>query len=291
MTPSPDSHHTMSRVRSTLSHARHTPGVRYDGPARAATIRLAVAAVLVVALGCTAGHAAPVTTPAPNPGAAAVAGKPATPTADTTPPAGMLSVPNANPFPSTYAPFASRTTLIRGATILTAAGPVLHDASILLRDGKIIAVGASVDAPPDAVVIDGHGRYVTPGIIDVHSHMGVYAAPGVDANLDGNEATDPTTPYVWAEHSVWPQDPYSARAGWRRDHGTDPTRVREPDRRPQRSAQGRSVAHRPGHEVPRRQIRTQDGVWREPQTHLRETRPIHTNGQRGRLPQGMDPGR
>ena len=48
---------------------------------------------------------------------------------------------------------------------------------------------------------------MTPGIIDVHSHMGVYPAPGVEANADGNEATDPTTPYVWAEHSVWPQDP------------------------------------------------------------------------------------
>ena len=36
--------------------------------------------------------------------------------------------------------------------------------------------------------------------------------PAVEANSDGNEATDPTTPYVWAEHSVWPQDPYFPRA-------------------------------------------------------------------------------
>jgi imidazolonepropionase-like amidohydrolase len=202
----------MSRVRSTLSLPWRNPGVRDDTlePARPAKVRLAVAAVLVAALGCTTGQAAPVTTPAPSSGAAA--GKPATPAVDTTPLPGMLSLPNANPFPSTYTPFASRTTVIRGATILTAAGPVMHDASILLRDGKIVAVGASVDAPPDAVVIDGHGRYVTPGIIDVHSHMGVYAAPEVEANSDGNEATDPTTPYVWAEHSVWPQDPYFPRA-------------------------------------------------------------------------------
>jgi imidazolonepropionase-like amidohydrolase len=195
----------MSRVRSILIRGRrHAPG------SAAATSRLAVAASLAAVLGCAAGHAAPVTQPAPAPTTSAA--RPATPAADTAPLPGTLSVPNANPFPSTYTPFASRTTVIRGATILTAAGPALHDASILIRDGKIVAVGASVDAPPDAVVVDGHGRYVTPGIIDVHSHMGVYAAPGVDANSDGNEATDPTTPYVWAEHSVWPQDPYFPRA-------------------------------------------------------------------------------
>ena len=213
MTPFfPDPLHTMSRVRRTLSIARRNPGTRHDGAesSRAATGRLALAAVLIVALGCATGQAAPVTNPAPRPGTAAAT--PGASPSDTSPLPGMLSLPNANPFPSTYAAFPSRTTVIRGATILTSAGPVLHDASILLRDGKIVSVGSAVDAPPDAVVIDGHGRYVTPGIIDVHSHMGVYAAPGVDANSDGNEATDPTTPYVWAEHSVWPQDPYFPRA-------------------------------------------------------------------------------
>ena len=106
---------------------------------------------------------------------------------------GALSTPNANPFPSTYTPFPSRTTLIRNATIMTAAGPTLQNASILLRDGKIVAVGSSVTAPSDAVVIDGTGKYVTPGIIDVHSHLGVYAAPGGGGLNDGNEATNPNT--------------------------------------------------------------------------------------------------
>ena len=48
---------------------------------------------------------------------------------------------------------------------------------------------------------------MTPGIIDIHSHLGDYPSPGVDAHSDGNEMTNPTTPNVWAEHSVWPQDP------------------------------------------------------------------------------------
>ena len=124
---------------------------------------------------------------------------------------GGTSLPNANPFPSTYRPFPGRTTLIRNATIMTAAGRSIPNGSVLLREGKIAAVGRSIDAPADALVIDGTGKYVTPGIIDVHSHVGVYPAPGVDANNDGNEATNPVTANVWAEHSVWPQDPQLPR--------------------------------------------------------------------------------
>lgn len=134
---------------------------------------------------------------------------------DSPPPAppgpGGASLPNANPFPSTYRPFPGRTTLIRNATIMTAVGPSIPNGSVLLRDGKIAAVGTSVNAPVNAVVIDGTGKYVTPGIIDVHSHVGVYPAPGVDANSDGNELTNPVTANVWAEHSVWPQDPQLPR--------------------------------------------------------------------------------
>jgi imidazolonepropionase-like amidohydrolase len=136
-----------------------------------------------------------------------------TPDRDTTQGAGLggTSTPNADPFPSTYAPFPSRTTLIRNVNILTAAGPMIRNGAILLQNGKIAAVGATVTAPADALVIDGTGKYVTPGIIDDHSHLGVYAAPGGQALSDGNEATSPTTPYVWAEHSVWPQDPQFPR--------------------------------------------------------------------------------
>ncbi|MGH7663457.1 MAG: amidohydrolase [Gemmatimonadaceae bacterium] len=124
---------------------------------------------------------------------------------------GALSTPLDNPFPSTYQRFPSRPTVIRNVTIMTAAGPTIESGAILLRDGKVAAVGATLEAPADALVIDGAGKYVTPGIIDTHSHVGVYAAPGGSALSDGNEATDPTTPEVWAEHSVWPQDPQFPR--------------------------------------------------------------------------------
>src|SRR5687767_12989231 len=124
---------------------------------------------------------------------------------------GAASVPNADPFPSSYVPFPARTTVIRGVNIFTAAGPLIRNGAVLLQNGKIAAVGQSVDVPAGAVVIEGEGKYVTPGIIDNHSHLGVYAAPGGNALSDGNEATDPTTPEVWAEHSVWPQDPQFPR--------------------------------------------------------------------------------
>ncbi len=125
--------------------------------------------------------------------------------------AGALSTPDDNPFPSTYRPRPSRPTVLTNVNIYTAAGPLIRNGAIYIRDGKVVEVGQSVSAPPDADVIDGQGKYVTPGIIDTHSHLGVYAAPGVEALSDGNEATNPVTAQVWAEHSVWPQDPQFPR--------------------------------------------------------------------------------
>ncbi len=110
-------------------------------------------------------------------------------------------------YSSTYSRHANPPVVIRNATIMTAAGQEIASGSILFRDGRIVAVGPTVDAPADAIVVDGAGRFVTPGIIDDHSHLGVYAAPGTDAESDGNEATNPVTAEVWAEHSFWPQDP------------------------------------------------------------------------------------
>ena len=114
-------------------------------------------------------------------------------------------VPNA--YTSTYQKPASRPTVIRNATILTAAGPLIERGAVLMQNGTVAAVGENVDAPGDALVIDAKGKWVTPGIIDTHSHLGVYPAPGVEAVADGNEATNPNTAEVWAEHSLWPQDP------------------------------------------------------------------------------------
>jgi imidazolonepropionase-like amidohydrolase len=117
----------------------------------------------------------------------------------------------AEDYPSTYAPLPSEPTLITNATILTGTGVRLDDASLLISDGKIVFVGEG-NVPAGVTTIDAQGRWVTPGLIDVHSHLGVYASPGVKAHSDGNEMTNPATPNVWAEHSVWPQDPGFSRA-------------------------------------------------------------------------------
>ncbi|MDZ7626857.1 MAG: amidohydrolase [Parvularculaceae bacterium] len=119
----------------------------------------------------------------------------------------------ADPFPSTYAPYASGVTVIRGATILTGAGTKIDNGVIVLADGKISAVGgADVAAPDGATVIDAKGKFVTPGVIDIHSHLGDYPSPSTQSTSDGNEATAPNTAQVWAEHSVWPQDAGFTRA-------------------------------------------------------------------------------
>jgi imidazolonepropionase-like amidohydrolase len=115
------------------------------------------------------------------------------------------------PFPSTYERLPSEPTLIVGATILTGTGERLDDTSLLMSDGVIVWVGEG-EIPADVVTVDAAGRWVTPGLIDVHSHLGVYASPGVQAHSDGNEMTSPVTANVWAEHSVWPQDPGFSRA-------------------------------------------------------------------------------
>jgi imidazolonepropionase-like amidohydrolase len=125
---------------------------------------------------------------------------------------GGVSTPNDNPFPSTYKAPAAKPFAITNATIMTAAGPTIRGGTILVRDGKIAAVGAGVRVEAGVEVIDAGGKYVTPGIIDDHSHVGGMPAPMAESSeLDLNEMTKPNTAECWAEHSVWPQDPQFAR--------------------------------------------------------------------------------
>ena len=110
------------------------------------------------------------------------------------------------PYDSTYEPPPAIPIAIVNATLLSE-DLQIEDATIVLADGNITALGVDVTPPPDARIVDADGGWVTPGIIDVHSHLGVYPAPSVSAHSDGNESTAPVTAEVWAEHSVWPQDP------------------------------------------------------------------------------------
>jgi imidazolonepropionase-like amidohydrolase len=117
-----------------------------------------------------------------------------------------------DPFPSTYRAYGGVPTVVQNVTIYDGEGGRIENGSVLFAEGKIVALGQTVNAPQGATVIDGRGKWVTPGIIDIHSHLGDYPSPAVEAHSDGNEVTGPVRPEVWAEHSVWPQDPGFTRA-------------------------------------------------------------------------------
>ena len=78
--------------------------------------------------------------------------------------------------------------LIKNAVLMTVTHGTIQNGSLHIKDGKIAAVGANVSAPASAAVIDAGGKYVTPGIIDSHSHIAL--------DEDVNEATSPVTPQM-----------------------------------------------------------------------------------------------
>lgn len=123
----------------------------------------------------------------------------------------LWPAPEPEPLPASDLP-KEAAKIFRGAHVMTAAGPTLERADVLVLGSKIAAVAPDLEAPEGAREIDVSGRWITPGLIDPHSHMGVYAVPATRANADGNEATSPFRPEVRAADSFWPQDPALRRA-------------------------------------------------------------------------------
>ena len=119
---------------------------------------------------------------------------------------------NYEPFESTYEPLPPTNTIFRNANIYDGEGNELIDTDLIIKDGKVVAIGVDLPSSNDLKEIDATDKWITPGIIDIHSHMGVYPAPSVKTSSDGNEATSPVTAEVWAEHSIWVQDPQYALA-------------------------------------------------------------------------------
>ncbi|MDQ8030016.1 MAG: amidohydrolase, partial [Brevundimonas sp.] len=131
-------------------------------------------------------------------------------------PTGLDYAANPDPYPSTYRGLPRENFAIVGGTVYDGAGRKFENGVVVVTEGRVAAVGdASTAIPAGHRTVQANGRFVTPGIIDVHSHLGVYPSPGVQGMSDGNEATNPNTAQVWAEHSLWPQDPgfNAARAG------------------------------------------------------------------------------
>jgi len=97
----------------------------------------------------------------------------------------------------------------RGAKILTANGKTFDSGTLVVANGKIVDVGnvADVAVPEGAAIHEVAGKVIIPGLVDTHSHLGVYSRPSVPANSDGNERTGPVQGIVRALDSLNPYDP------------------------------------------------------------------------------------
>lgn len=98
---------------------------------------------------------------------------------------------------------------VRGAKIYPISGPPIENGVLLVRGGKIEAVGpaSSVTVPADAKVIDATGKIVMPGIVDTHSHIGIIGNPPIAANQDANESSGPLQPQLRAMDAINPAAP------------------------------------------------------------------------------------
>lgn len=95
---------------------------------------------------------------------------------------------------------------IKGGKLHTISGGIIENGTILVENGKIVAVGAEVAVPAGAEVLDATGCIVTPGLIEAHSHLGVSEQGiGFEGN-DTNEMTEPATPHVRAIDGINPHD-------------------------------------------------------------------------------------
>lgn len=98
--------------------------------------------------------------------------------------------------------------VLKGARIYTVSGAVIENGTLVVTDGKITAVGGpSIAVPSGATVRDVSGKVIMPGLVDTHSHVGIYPRPSVAANQDGNEMTSPTQGILRAIDAIWPADP------------------------------------------------------------------------------------
>lgn len=95
---------------------------------------------------------------------------------------------------------------ITGGTVYSMCGRVLQRGTVLVDGGRIAAVGADLPLPEGAEIIDAAGKYVLPGFIDAHSHLGVFEEIYRIEGDDGNEATDPITPHLRVIDAVNPND-------------------------------------------------------------------------------------
>ncbi|MBN1938368.1 MAG: amidohydrolase family protein [Candidatus Aminicenantes bacterium] len=103
-------------------------------------------------------------------------------------------------FLAVHPPLSAQDVALKGGTVMTITRGTIENGTVLIRNGKIAAVGRNVPIPAGVRTIDVTGKYVLPGLIDTHTHI---AMDGGDIN----EATDPITPQLWMKDILLPDDP------------------------------------------------------------------------------------
>lgn len=96
---------------------------------------------------------------------------------------------------------------IKGAKMYTITDGVIENGTVLVKNGLIEAIGdSSLEIPSNYKIVDAKGKELTPGFIEAHAHLGLFGEVKVPATADGNEMSNPVTPYVRGIDSLNPQD-------------------------------------------------------------------------------------
>jgi imidazolonepropionase-like amidohydrolase len=91
---------------------------------------------------------------------------------------------------------------ITGGTLFTISHGVVEGGTILIAGSRFLAVGRDLEIPAEARILDATGCHVYPGLVDAHSHLGVFREVSGPEGADGNETTDPITPQIRALDSL-----------------------------------------------------------------------------------------
>jgi imidazolonepropionase-like amidohydrolase len=114
------------------------------------------------------------------------------------------------------APASSQTVAVTGARILTGTGTTIESGTVLVRDGRIAAVGRDVTVPAGATVIDGHGKVVTPGLVNSYTTIGIVEIEAVDETNDAASGNDQITAAFDVRYGL---NPFSTLIPIERDGG------------------------------------------------------------------------
>jgi len=123
---------------------------------------------------------------------------------------GFAAPPGADFLPSTYRPLPREDVLIASATVLDGVGGRFDRYDVLMRDGRIAAMGPDLPRPEGVRVVEASGRWLTPGLIDIHSHDGTFMLPVVYENpptWDVAEVSSPNVAETDIQHAINAQDP------------------------------------------------------------------------------------